>query len=161
MNSHLILPICAKPNHAERNSPLSYFPPGARRRGVPPPHSLAVHLAFSLALLHLLSSSSWFLCATLSKSCMWISFLFIADKFAIDSQAKSEFLWLGTLVCAGMYPQWAWYPQVGKNLLTERMAKFFSTFKLVAASIKPQPIFPVQFPPRVILYLLTPYNVPR
>ena len=114
MNSHLILPICAKPNHAERNSPLSYFPPGARRRGVPPPHSLAVHLAFSLALLHLLSSPSWFLCATLTKSCMWISFLFIADKFAIDSQAKSEFLWLGTLVCAGMYPQWAWYPQVKK-----------------------------------------------
>ena len=59
-------PICAKPNNVKAQLPALLSWPGARRRGVPPPNSLALHLAFSLALLH---PSLTLLLAPLHSSC--------------------------------------------------------------------------------------------
>ena len=104
---------------SKRNSPLYTLPPGARRRGVPPHNSLALHLAFSLALLHPLFR----LLPPLRSTCKqlhWTPVILFQINFPVVliaiSQAKREFLWLGTYVCAGMYLQWAWYPQVVKGL---------------------------------------------
>ena len=71
------------------------------------PYSLALlHLAFGLLALLWSTSHSF-------PQLSWRAFFF-SDKFpsCVDTQLKSVFLWVGKYIGVGMYPQWAWYPQV-------------------------------------------------